>query len=343
MAEEHSKSNDHGEQSVVFTIVHRGKEETRTHDADDTLVDLAILIEEEKRIPVQGQKYLVPKMGLLKPLADDMSSPSLRDLRGKKITLVGTESGKIESFRATAKFVAHREASRRAARRNAASGPSRRQYSPQQLEDMKYTFREIRPLPNLPNPERSKALLEKLKADPGIRAAMRKHKFQVGLLTEMEPLSNTQSTHEGTTRLLGLNRNHGEVIELRLWTDAYDGYRDYNTIRKTLCHELAHNVHGPHDRQFWDLCHQIEKEVHDASRGHTTSGDSFMPSKEEDAHDDGGWTGGQFVLGSGSSNVDVRNLSRREILARAAEQRQRRMNDDDPNGGNQGPSSGSSP
>lgn len=44
----------------------------------------------------------------------------------------------------------------------------------------------------------------------------------------MEPLSNTTSTHEGTTRLLGLNRNAGEVIELRLRTDAGDGYRAYN-------------------------------------------------------------------------------------------------------------------
>lgn len=50
----------------------------------------------------------------------------------------------------------------------------------------------------------------------------------------MDPLSNTQSSHEGTTRLLGLNRNRGEVIELRLRTDAYDGYRDYKTIRNTL-------------------------------------------------------------------------------------------------------------
>ncbi|KAK0634511.1 WLM domain-containing protein [Bombardia bombarda] len=119
--------------------------------------------------------------------------------------------------------------------------------------DAAYTFHTLRPLPHLPHPERSTAYLERLKADPGIRAAMRKHRFSVGLLTEMDPMEYTASTHEGTTRVLGLNRNQGEVIELRLRTDAFDGYRDYKTIRKTLCHELAHNVHGPHDRNFWDL------------------------------------------------------------------------------------------
>jgi hypothetical protein len=199
-----------------------------------------------------------------------------------------------------------------------------------------YTFMALRPLPNLPHPERSLAFLERLKADPGIRAAMRAHKFSVGLLTEMDPLSYTESNHEGTTRILGLNRNQGEVVELRLRTDAYDGYRDYKTIRNTLCHELAHNVHGPHDRQFWDLCHQIEREVAMAdwkSGGHSVGGegggfyDPGYEESEEIAYDHGGWTGGEFVLGGGGSSsmsadaVASTTLSRREIIAKAAEER----------------------
>lgn len=167
----------------------------------------------------------------------------------------------------------------------------------------------------------------------------------VGLLTEMDPLSNTQSSHEGTTRLLGLNRNHGEVIELRLRTDAYDGYRDYKTIRNTLCHELAHNVHGPHDRKFWDLCHQIEREVQAADwkhGGHSVSRDDvYEPSPEDDVPDHGGWTGGTYVLGgsgggsaSGSASASASAqgaLSRRDAMARAAEERLRRLRrPDDP-------------
>lgn len=167
----------------------------------------------------------------------------------------------------------------------------------------------------------------------------------VGLLTEMDPLSNTSSTHEGTTRLLGLNRNRGQVIELRLRTDAYDGYRAYNTIRATLCHELAHNVHSPHDRKFWDLCHQIEREVAAASSGRSVGdGGGWEPSmEEEDAPDHGGWTGGTYVLGgggggggsggsgsgngssgAGGSSDAASGLSRRDVIAKAAEERMKR-------------------
>lgn len=166
---------------------------------------------------------------------------------------------------------------------------------------------------------------------------MRKHKFTVPLLTEMNPIEHTQSNHEGTTRTLGLNRNAGEVIELRLRTDAYDGYRDYKTIRKTLCHELAHNVHGPHDRNFWDLCKQIEKEVEAAdwrSGGKTVGNDEVYEGhgEDEEVDDHGGWTGGEFVLGASAAggaestgNVDTGGMSRRETLARAAEERMKRL------------------
>lgn len=97
-------------------------------------------------------------------------------------------------------------------------------------EDDRYSFRRIEVLP-LPGPERSRKFLERLRDDPGIRAAMKKHQFSVGLLMEMDPGSNTSVSQEGTTRLLGLNRNQGEVIELRLRTDVYDGYRDYKVCR----------------------------------------------------------------------------------------------------------------
>lgn len=154
----------------------------------------------------------------------------------------------------------------------------------------------------------------------------------------MNPADHT--THESKT--LGLNRNKGQVIELRLRTDSYDGYRDYKTIRKTLCHELAHNVWSEHDRNFWDLTGQIEKEVEkgDWSRGgHRVGEEEYAPGArvvygrdgDEEVHDHGSWTGGEFVLGSGdvtatatgqSKGGDV--LSRREMAARAAEERMKR-------------------
>lgn len=165
----------------------------------------------------------------------------------------------------------------------------------------------------------------------------------------MNPIEHTQSNHEGTSRTLGLNRNAGEVIELRLRTDAYDGYRDYKTIRKTLCHELAHNVFGPHDRNFWDLCHQIEKEVEAAdwkSGGHSLGNEEFHQGggDEEEVHDHGGWEGGEYVLGAGSGALagQEQGMSRREILARAAEERIRRLREQQSGGesGNGGSGSG---
>jgi hypothetical protein len=203
-----------------------------------------------------------------------------------------------------------------------------------------YTFHRLLPLSYLPNPDRSLDFLKRLRDDPGIRTAMAKHKFSVPLLTEMNPAEHTTSE----SRTLGLNRNKGEVIELRLRTDAYDGYRDYRTIRKTLCHELAHCVFGPHDRDFWNLTAQIEKEVESGdwkSGGHSVSGQEFYNPRdwesmqgggEEDFVDECGWTGGEFVLGGLREDEAGRRAgasasaseSRREIMARAAEERMKK-------------------
>ncbi|KAG5959776.1 hypothetical protein E4U58_004872 [Claviceps cyperi] len=81
---------------------------------------------------------------------------------------------------------------------------------------------------------------------------------------------------------------------------------------------------------FGNLCHQIEREVDDAdwkSGGHTTGEASWydilgQTSTEDDSHEDeGGWTGGEFVLGGGGNEASA--LSRREILAQTAMKRQR--------------------
>ncbi|KAJ4408044.1 hypothetical protein N0V82_009783, partial [Gnomoniopsis sp. IMI 355080] len=221
---------------------------------------------------------------LLRSGPDD--NKPIAHLHNKKVTLQVPTVQDIESIKNSSDAAKARDA-RRAAQRRAAV-PAARTTTRRPGED-KYGFLRIEPLPGLRNPERSREFLERLADDVGIKATMRKHGFTVGLLTEMDPLSNTAASHEGTTRLLGLNRNAGEVIELRLRTDAYDGYRAYNTIRATLCHELAHNVHSPHDRKFWDLCHQIEREVAAASAGRSVGeGGGWEPSgggEEEEEED----------------------------------------------------------
>ena len=61
----------------------------------------------------------------------------------------------------------------------------------------------------------------------------------MGLLTELGP-SDSPS-------LLGLNTNFGMSIKLRLRTNVYDGFKSYSSVRKVLCHELAHNKFGDHE------------------------------------------------------------------------------------------------
>ncbi|KAL2759801.1 hypothetical protein ACRALDRAFT_1067480 [Sodiomyces alcalophilus JCM 7366] len=320
---------------IAITITHRNTPHTLTLGPAATISDLSSTVELELGIPAANQKFLIPKHGLHKPPFKNPSLP-LAPLQSAKIQLLAPPPQELASLHAASDLAARRAQARaQAASRNAPKPFATNRTSARAREEETYTFLTVRPLPWLPHPHRSLAMLERLKADPGIRSAMRTHRFTVGLLTEMEPLSNTSSTHEGTTRLLGLNRNKGEVIELRLRTDAHDGYRDYATVRRTLCHELAHNVHGDHDRDFWDLCRRIEREVEAVSAGRTIAdaGYSFAPARgnqEERAFDDvqdhGGWQGGEFVVGGGEGAPDNQGLSRREILARAAEERLKKMN-----------------
>ncbi|KAL1988899.1 hypothetical protein VTN96DRAFT_6888 [Rasamsonia emersonii] len=338
--------NDNGS-SITLTVHHHGSPHSFTLPANATLQDLSSAIASTLQVPPENQKLLiVPKPGLQKP--PFAATPPLSELLPLsspkfKITLLGSKTQEIDSLNDSISSNRQRLEARARAR---ATQPAITRRPPQGIHTLSspssstYTFHRLVPLPYLPNPERSLKFLERLRDDPGIRFAMAKHRFSVPVLTEMNPVEHT--THE--SRTLGLNRNKGEVIELRLRTDAYDGYRDYRTIRKTLCHELAHCVHSEHDRAFWELTKQIETEVERADwtrGGHRLSDEDFYNPAEweqegrrqDEFVDHGGWTGGEFVLGSSSSattgnsaaaGAEASGLSRRELLARAAEERIKR-------------------
>ncbi|CZR53756.1 probable WSS1 Protein involved in sister chromatid separation and segregation [Phialocephala subalpina] len=326
-------ATDSNDDTVSITFTHKGVSHTFDFTTNATISDLSEEFENELSIPRSNQKIMISKVGLLKvPFKDP--ELLLTAIADKKITLTGSTAEEAGSMAKAAEH-ASRRATRRSRPMQKVSAYKTRDPKREQ-EESQYTFTTLRPLPYLPNPEKSLQFLQKLKDDAGIKAAMRKHKFTVPLLTEMNPIEHTQSNAEGTTRTLGLNRNQGEVIELRLRTDAYDGYRDYKTIRKTLCHELAHNVWGPHDRNFWDLCKQIEKEVATAdwkSGGQTVGSEEYYEgghSEEDEVHDHGGWTGGEFVLGTSSAGgsestgqAPTQGMSRSEVLAKAAEERRK--------------------
>lgn len=341
-----------------LTVHHHGTPHSFQLSASATLQDLSAEIETVLNIPMENQKLLIaPKPGMQKAPFPSTPLTTLLPIDSPKfkITLLGTPAKAIADLHEQSESIRKRQEARAsalaAARRtnHKATTSNRGGIHTLSSSSSNYTFHRLLPLSYLPRPERSLEFLKRLRDDPGIRAAMAKHKFSVPLLTEMNPAEHTTSE----SRTLGLNRNKGEVIELRLRTDAYDGYRDYRTIRKTLCHELAHCVFGPHDRDFWDLTAQIEKEVERAdwkSGGNRLTGQDFYDPGDwervqsgEEVIDEQGWTGGEFVLGglgvdeagrgagsgtgigSGSgSGTPTGSLSRREILARAAEERMRR-------------------
>ncbi|CAK4031089.1 Hypothetical predicted protein [Lecanosticta acicola] len=317
----------------IILQLHNKPVEVPLYSEDATIQDLSDSVAEDLQIPPTSQKFLItPKVGLLKPPFKDPSL-TVRSIQDKKIVLMGATTAEIEELESD---IAERKA--RISRRRAAlkegrkvkANPSRDWKKVQ--DEARYTFHTLRPLPYLPNPEKSLRFLERLRDDAGIKASMRKHGFSVGLLTEMNPAEHT--THE--SRTLGLNRNRGEVIELRLRTDAYDGYRDYKVIRKTLCHELTHNVWGDHDQRFWKLCREIEAEVdkNDWRRGGSSVGGEEFHNPDDEGEDEeadhGGWEGGEYVLGAGAEGSPSaagggEPLSRREAMAKAAEERMKKQ------------------
>ncbi|PGH10039.1 hypothetical protein GX51_00306 [Blastomyces parvus] len=311
------------ENELSIAVHHRGKDHVFSLSPTSTLQDLSASIAERLSIPPVNQKLLIsPKPGMQRHPFQPIPLTTLPfSLPRFKVTLLGSTAAEVDSIKDAAP-----SSPRPLASSNIKPAKSTPRRPPNSFSQ--YTFHTLLPLAHLPNPSRSLAYLSRLRDDPGIRAAMKTHKFSVPLLTEMDPAEHTTVS----SRTLGLNRNKGEVIELRLRTDAYDGYRDYRTIRKTLCHELAHCVFGDHDRDFWDLTAQIEREVERADYwgggGKRLTDEEFynpvdweeMRSGRGEAVDHGGWTGGEFLLGGGGGR-GYAGLSRREILAEAAERR----------------------
>ncbi|KAL8365142.1 hypothetical protein RB595_004113 [Gaeumannomyces hyphopodioides] len=350
---------------VSVTVTLGAQTKTFTFPADDSTVDdLSDACAEAfddasgaRKYNWSTHKFIAPQpVGLVRG-AEQGGTLLSQSLAGKKVRLMASRLAEVDALRAAEAEARDRDAGRASAaqaarrRRHQASSLASRPKPKQSSGSSAFTFLSLRPLAYLPRPEASLRFLERLRDDPGVRAVMEKRRFTVGLLTEMDPAAHTDVSHEGVGRTLGLNRNRGEVIELRLRTDAGDGYRDYRTIRKTLCHELAHNVHGPHDAAFWDLCHAIEREVAAADwrggAGRTVGdGPGFdvddVDDDDDHAYDHGGWTGGEYVLGGAGSGPTAQELTRREILANAAEERHKRIVQErrEPKGTSEAPEAG---
>lgn len=173
----------------------------------------------------------------------------------------------------------------------------------------KYGFRRIETLPLLPDQAKAKSILQTLANDPGVLACMAKHKWNVGSLAELYPEGKVG---ESEVCVMGLNRNKGQQILLRIRTDDLKGFRKMLSIRKVLYHELAHNVHSEHNGDFFQLMRQIERECNELDWTQGAGLSSAVDGDEGNAL----YSGGSYRLGGGEASQS--NVSVRELAARAA-------------------------
>ncbi|KAG8935998.1 hypothetical protein FRC03_001208 [Tulasnella sp. 419] len=234
-----------------LSILHRGKSHELSIDSQSTIQDLQGALEELTSVPPELQKILY-KGKSLTALGNGLISLQEAGLKdGIKLTLMGSTAEEINKLRNKEAEEQRREDILQ--RRQARTSAKVRSTSSTSGASSNYRFHQIKSLPHLPNPSAAQKVLEKLALDPAIRNIMQSHQFSVGLLTELAPHEHPE--------LLGLNENHGQVIRLRLRTDDYDGMRTYKEIRRVLCHELTHNVWGPHDDNFKELNSRLNREV----------------------------------------------------------------------------------
>ncbi|KAJ5037463.1 uncharacterized protein L3040_007638 [Drepanopeziza brunnea f. sp. 'multigermtubi'] len=114
--------------------------------------------------------------------------------------------------------------------------------------------------------EREKeALLTLRRVASLVKPLMRARNWRVGTLMEFFPEQQN---------LLGLNINGGQKICLRLrYAANKNNFLPMEQVVDTMLHELAHNVHGPHDEKFHALWDQLRKEYEDLiSKGYTGEG-----------------------------------------------------------------------
>ncbi|KAK1567686.1 hypothetical protein Q3G72_015211 [Acer saccharum] len=271
-------------QSILkVSVIWRGNKYVVEMNSGASLKELGHELQKLTDVKADTMRFIVPLnkgSKLLSPYSDDHSSLSLQEasvIEGKSIRMMGVSEDEVEKVMQNAKadlrIVGFDEEEKRL-RQRMLDGP----HAPLKLPQGPYIFCDFRTL-QLPgvelNPPASEALkrMHMLAADPGIVAIMNKHRWRVGIMTELAPVGYVGVSPEC---ILGFNKNHGEEISLRLRTDDLKGFRKYERIKKTLLHELAHMVYSEHDANFYALDKQLNQEA-DAldwtrSRGHTLSG-----------------------------------------------------------------------
>ncbi|KAH6764730.1 hypothetical protein C2S52_013699 [Perilla frutescens var. hirtella] len=312
-----------------FLVVWRGRKLVVEINPGATLKELGDKLRDLTHVEADTLRLLVPvekSSKLMYPFSDEHSHMTLESasiLKGKSIRMMGVPKGEVDEVlqnaKANLRIAGFDEEERRLKQRI-----SGRSYAPSKLPQGNYIFCNFRTL-SLPgvelNPPASKALelLHKLASDPGIVAIMNKHCWRVGILTEMAPVGYVGISPKC---ILGVNKNQGQEISLRLRTDDLKGFRKYESIKKTLLHELAHMVFSEHDSDFYALDSQLNKEAATLdwtkSRGHTLTGGTHFEEYDEEFDPSSNVTLSRKLGGRGSVLPTARAASVNAAFARIA-------------------------
>ncbi|XP_015881509.3 uncharacterized protein LOC107417406 [Ziziphus jujuba] len=282
-------------QSINVSVIWRGKKFVVGMSPCATLKDLGHEMQKLSEVKADTMRFIVPQNSnksskLLFPFSDEHERLSLQEssiVEGKSIRMMGVSENEIDEVLQGAKtnmrIAGFDDEEKRLRQRK-----SDRPHAPSRLPQGPYIFCDFRTL-ELPGIELSPPASEALKrmhmlaSDPGIIAIMNKHRWRVGIMTEMAPVGYVGVSPKC---LLGFNKNHGEEISLRLRTDDLKGFRKYESIKKTLLHELAHMVHSEHDANFYALDKQLNQEAVSLdwtrSRSHTVNGVKHSDHYDED-------------------------------------------------------------
>mmetsp|Transcript_9774 Transcript_9774/g.25647 ORF Transcript_9774/g.25647 Transcript_9774/m.25647 type:complete len:377 (+) Transcript_9774:60-1190(+) len=199
-----------------------------------------------------------------------------------------------------------------------------------------YKVLVVKMLPDLPHADEAKALLEKVCWQ--VQPIMQRRMWKVPLVREFIPRSKN---------LLGLNKNMGEEICIRLRQSRQDLLFPFESILGTMLHELVHIVHGPHNAKFYALLDELIAECdNDVARGVGGSGAGFdlhglrlskdrhNPSSARDGRlkaleaAEKRWSKQQLMSGSGMRLGGAAPPQDRSPAEMAAEAAIRRANDD---------------
>uniref|UniRef100_A0A1J3GLT6 WLM domain-containing protein n=1 Tax=Noccaea caerulescens TaxID=107243 RepID=A0A1J3GLT6_NOCCA len=279
--------------TIRVSVMWKGNKYTVEIDSKVILKDLGYELRKLTGVTAETLRLIVPRLNekgsrLIFPFSDEHSSLSLQEssiTEDKTIKMMGvTEeevNGVLKEAMPDMRILGFEEEERRLRQKKFSNTSIKLPQGP-------YIFCDFRTL-QIPgivlNPPASDALkrMHMLAADPGIIAVMNKHRWRVGIMTELAPVGYVGVSPRC---LLGFNKNQGEEISLRLRTDDLKGFRKYQSIKKTLLHELAHMVYTEHDENFYALDSQLNKEAESLdwtkSRGHTLSGTKFGNEYDED-------------------------------------------------------------